>query len=182
MRSNINHVRNHFALTIVGVATCGLFAVAAHAQQGAAGRTTNATSFGILLAANPNGLYVAQVQGPWAQFGLQAGDQIVAVNGRRVATERALVGRLSASTATGGATIVVARGGNTHQITATAATGGTSGLAAQNSVQRGGGFLNPANMVITSDGRIMHKAVAARLGLESRPLSGGTIAVGPNEN
>lgn len=147
-----------------------------------AGNTGGATAYGVVLLSNQDRLVVARVTGPLASFGLRAGDQIVAVDGRRVTTERAFVARLTAgSRSATGADILVGRNGqtfhvNTRQNIAVAAAAKSPRVQAAPRVQTsatatGGGFLNPDNMVLTNDGRILHKDVAARLGLEGRPLS-----------
>jgi membrane-associated protease RseP (regulator of RpoE activity) len=138
-----------------------------------ASRQASAADFGVLLVTNQKGMFVAQVVGPLAAAGLKRGDEIVAVNGRRVASERAFVGRLTAGA---GANLTVSRQNDTLTISAPVSmtgrpTAATSAGAASTSAAIGGsGIINPANMVVTADGRIMHKAVAARLGLPSRPL------------
>jgi hypothetical protein len=150
----------------------------ASAQSGAQ-RPATAAQFGVTLVNHPNGLFVGSASGRLATAGLRAGDEIVAVNGRRVASERAFVGRMTSS-GNAGANIVVARNGQTLNISSGVTASARGGQAAKGTATaRGGGWLNPNNMVITSDGRIMHKAAAARLGLSGRPLEGATF---PNPN
>src|SRR5262245_45142336 len=105
------------ALSAVTVWTSFAETIGSHAVAG--GVRPTAAQFGVLLASNQQGLTVARVGGLFATFGLRAGDQIVAVNGRRVTTERAFVGRLMAGNGGGtGANILVARNGQMLQIAA----------------------------------------------------------------
>lgn len=158
-------------------------------------RSVSASAYGIVLMPNQDRLVVARVTGPFASFGLRTGDQIVAVDGRRVTTERAFVARLVAGNrSASGADILVGRNGqaihvNSRQyiaagggVTSTSSSSATDvARSAPPTATSRSGFINPANMVITKDGRVMHKDVAARLGLESRPFE-GSVATPPAVN
>lgn len=155
------------------------------AAAGGFRQTVRATDLGVWLVAQQDGLTVARTTDPLANLGLRSGDQIVAVNGRRVATERAFVGRVVAAINSGAtADILVARQGTAVLIGASgsgqaATTSPAAPHQASQSAPAGAahnGFLNPDNMVITKDGRIMHKAAAARLGVEVLKSFEGTTA------
>src|SRR5262245_227158 len=120
-----------------------------------------AANWGLSVAPAKNRLVVVGSTAPNSPLGLKAGDQIVAVNGRRVATETAFVNRLSQAT-----NIAIVRDGRTQII-------GAPVVARTNPNQAGVpssvGWMNPALMVRTSQG-VMHRDAAARLGLAGTPL------------
>jgi len=131
---------------------------------------------GLQLQLDRNRLFV--VNAPLGILGLQAGDQIVAVNGGRVATEVAFNNRLKAGQRGGKLTITVIRNGklqttNSVPPLSTAAAGQSGTHTAANT-----GWMNASLMVKTSQG-VMHRDAAARLGLTGEPLgasSGGSDA------
>jgi hypothetical protein len=125
------------------------------------GRAT-AKDIGLALVATPFGLFVRDVSStPYA--GMQIGDRIAAVNGHRVNTEAAFLNHLARSGFT--ASIMVARNGK---------LGVLNSPTPSISRPAGGGFINPADLVVTSQG-VMHKDVARRLGLSGTPVVGTSL-------
>jgi len=116
-------------------------------------KPASASSLGLSLITVHDRLMVVKVTAPQGPNGLRAGDQIVAVNRRRVATEAAFMNRLTmTNSATPATSISVARNGKVQIMTAP-----------------GAGWMNPALMVYTSQG-VMHRDAAARLGLAGTPF------------
>jgi len=111
-----------------------------------------AASLGLNLATVRNRLLVTQAM-PGAALGLRAGDEIVAVEGRRVATEAAFMNRLAAANNGGAPTVAFVRGGRLQVVSPA-------------------GWMNPSQMVQTSQG-VMHRDAAARLGLPGTPIPSG---------
>jgi len=128
----------------------------ATSQAFAAPRGQSATSLGVTL--NDAGDQLVVVATTSNYLGLQVGDRIVAVNGRRVSTEAAFVNRLGIANGNQGPSIVIARNNQLQTLNV---------RARQNS----GGWLNPDRMVITSQGA-MHVEAAERLGLPGTPFPG----------
>jgi membrane-associated protease RseP (regulator of RpoE activity) len=141
----------------------------------AGGAVPSAASLGVVLAPGPQGLVVAGETSAATYAGLRVGDRITAVNGQRVATEAAFLNRLAMSG--GAATIVVIRNGTVQTLgtpPARATSTTTTAAAARVPAPRGfaaSGLINPSQMVITSQG-VMHKDLAARLGLPGIPFTG----------
>ncbi|MEX2175872.1 MAG: hypothetical protein WD872_16025 [Pirellulaceae bacterium] len=101
-----------------------------------------------------------------ANVGLRADGRIVAVNGVRVSSEAALRNRIKMSG--GNAKITVARNGRLQTFSAPAPQ---ANQRAASRTSGGFGIINPALMVMTSQG-VMHRDAAARLGLPGTPISG----------
>lgn len=103
-------------------------------------------------------LTVVRLTVPSGHMGLRAGDQIIAVNGRRVSTEAAFMNRLMMTrSSTQAASIAVSRNGRLQILNVPSSLGS--------------GFMNPDLMVMTSQG-VMHRDAAARLGLAGTPITG----------
>jgi len=130
-------------------------------------QSSSAAQLGLSLGTSQGGLFVRSAG--MTNLGLRVGDQIVAVNGRRVSTEAAFMNRLTASKTGQGATISVVRNGRIQILTVPAMGGGQGTFS--RTASAGGGFMNPAFMVMTSQG-VMHRDVAARLGLPGTPITG----------
>jgi predicted metalloprotease with PDZ domain len=146
MRTLVANVAIPLALLLEMIATT--VQAAPRGQQSA-----RASSLGLTLITVHERLMVVKVTALQGPNGLRAGDQIVAVNRRRVATQAAFMNRL---TMTNGGTpttsISVARNGKVQIMNVP-----------------GAGWINPALMVRTSQG-VMHKDAAARLGLAGTPF------------
>jgi len=134
-------------------------------------------NLGVEVATTPRGLFVFQVTSAAPIADLRVADLITAVNGRRVQTPAALLNRLAATGNSG--TLTIVRNGQREIVSAgtPADPKVNSGSPARRPVAPGGGFINPSQMVITSQG-VMHKAAAARLGLSGTPFSGAPESSG----
>jgi PDZ domain len=134
-------------------------------------------NLGVDVATTPRGLFVFQVTSGAPIADLRVADLITAVNGRRVETPAALLNRLAATGNSG--TLTIIRNGQREIVRAgtAAAPQVNSPTAGRRVVPPGGGFINPSQMVITSQG-VMHKAAAARLGLAGTPFGGAAESSG----
>jgi hypothetical protein len=130
------------------------------------------TNLGVTLANTPQGLFVADVTSASPFAGLRMADRITAVNGRRVPTSTAFLNRLAATRFSGHITVIrdgqrqtLAVGGVADpSAAALAATAPANAITNTRS-----SVVNPANLVITSQG-VMHRDAAARLGLSGTPF------------
>ena len=157
---------------IVALPLALLFAVPAPNTEAATRRqnTATAASMGLMLNSVNGQLMVVGVTSNF--LGLRAGDQIVAVNGRRVSTEAAFMSRLAIETKT--PNLVIARNNRLQTVglgTQVSAGATVSTRGSVSPAARGGGFMNPDLMVMTSQG-VMNKEAAKRLGLEGTPING----------
>lgn len=163
MRANLIHlIANVTAIVTVPL----LLALSMDTSQAAPGQfqSSGAAQLGLSFGTSQGGLFVRSAG--MTNLGLRAGDQIIAVNGRRVATEAAFMNRLTLSkSGARGVTISVVRNSRIQILTVPAGGGTFTGTTTA------GGFMNPALMVMTSQG-VMHRDTAARLGLPGTPITG----------
>jgi hypothetical protein len=134
----------------------------------AAGGSASAASVGLHVNSVNGRLMVVGVNSPSHPWGVRAGDQIVAVNGRKVSSEAAFMNRLSAKSTP---SLVIARNNRLHNLNVSAPQIAARVGASPAGRGRGGGFMNPDLMVMTSQG-VMHKEAAERLGLPGTPIEG----------
>lgn len=153
-RAKQNRIRSLIANVTIPVALL-LVLIATSAQADPHGaKAKNASN----LRTFHGRLIVVGVTPSYGHIGLRAGDQIVAVNGRRVSTEAAFMNRLTMPrSGTQATSIMVARNGTVQLLNVPTLLGG--------------GIINPNLMVMTSQG-VMHKDTAARLGLVGTPITG----------
>jgi len=151
MSANHKGIIARLAITVM-ILVLGL----ATGQALAAPRGQSATSLGVTL--NTAGDQMVVVATTSNLLGLQVGDRIVAVNGRRVSTEAAFVNRLKIASGNQSPTIIVARNNQLQTLSVRAR-------------QSTGGWMNPDLMVLTSQG-VMHVEAAERLGLPGTPIHG----------
>ncbi len=127
-------------------------------------KARSASSVGLQVMPVQRRLMVVQATAPYGDVGLRSGDQIVAVNSRRVSTEAALMNRLSSS-GRQGTSITIARNGSLYFLNAPPFVNPAPAPSGE------GAFVNLSFMVMTSQGA-MHRDAAARLGLSGTPISG----------
>jgi hypothetical protein len=158
--------------TVAIAAVLVLPAVFVPRLEAATGRTSlsSAANLGLYVSTINRRLMVIGVTGTYANLGVRFGDQIVAVNGRRVAAEAAFLNRLTmAKRGSASVTLTIARNGRLRTLNVPAIS------AAPRSTRSGGGFgggfMNPDLMVMTSQG-VMHRDAAERLGLPGTPITG----------
>jgi predicted metalloprotease with PDZ domain len=170
LRVKPKNIRNLVANVIVHMALLPVI-IATGAQAAPRGKKAmNASSLGLLLTTGHDRLMVVGVAAPTGPLGLLAGDQIVAVNGRRVSTEAAFMNRLTGTrNGTQATSITVARNGRLQVMNAPPPPAGGRMSPSLAGSPSSGGFLNPNQMVRTSQG-VMHRDAAARLGLPSTPF------------
>ena len=140
--------------------------------EAATGRASlsNATNLGLYVSTINRRLMVIGVTGTYANLGVRFGDQIVAVNGRRVAAEAAFLNRLTmAKRGSASVTLTIARNGRLQTVNVPAITAAPRSTRSAGGF--GGGFMNPDLMVMTSQG-VMHRDAAERLGLPGTPITG----------
>ena len=131
---------------------------------------TSASNLGLTLTTMQRRLMVLSSTGMYAQLGVRAGDQIVAVNGQRVSAEAAFLNRLAmARRGSSTVTLTVARNGGLFQMNVPALVTIARADSTATASARGAGWMNPDLMVRTSQG-VMHRDAAARLGLPSEPF------------
>jgi predicted metalloprotease with PDZ domain len=173
MRANCKGHVTSLASLVSSVAFLAAMNVAEGAGRSPVGPT--AASLGVVLVSGPQGLIVSGLTAPSAYANLRVGDRITAVNGQRVATEAAFLNRLAVTGS--GATIMVIRNGSVQTLTILSPR--PSGLPRRGPAvaSSAGGLINPSQMVITSQG-VMHKDVAARLGLPGVPFTGSPESSG----
>jgi hypothetical protein len=136
--------------------------------QAATGRAglTSASSLGLYVSTINRRLMVIGVTGAFANLGVRFGDQIVAVNGRRVAAEAAFLNRLTmAKRGSPSVTITVVRNGRLQNLKVPVM------IPAPRSNRMSRGIMDPSQMVKTSQG-VMHRDAAERLGLPGTPITG----------
>jgi len=139
--------------------------------EAATGRSSlsSAAHLGLYVSTINRRLMVIGVTGTYANLGVRFGDQIVAVNGRRVAAEAAFLNRLAmAKRGSASVTLTIARNGRLQNLNVPVTTAPVSTRSAGGF---GGGFMNPDLMVMTSQG-VMHRDAAERLGLPGTPITG----------